>query len=804
MDPNTSIRRLCLREDNRISLNDGVESNGEWDAPEYNDTTDSRQKKEAKAFTFYHMETEEISERYVAPFKLCLEHEVKNGDKVVKKELIVALRGEIYFVKFIINPEEDDIKPGVVLGRSFLRLTKGISDFGNEIITIYPELDPLLDNSNKSDDSGDDWEVILEDIDFDDIPQLEGIDVPPYVCKMGKSSRNKKKPCKNYEMTYSNEGPSLTVKQPLTQEGMDREALKKDMYERILILQEPRPIIETIKFIDQHKKLLDIFILPIRLEAKIDSFALADTGSNINVLPYHLYTKLGREEAKPVGKKITMLDYSKAEPMGILRYVVCQVEVTTILAKFLILDIPVDKDVPIVIGRSFLYTCGGIINTIKGITSTFDGIYHQRFYVAAVKNIQEEKDSEEEEEYYVKRDKNGSLLVPLQHMEWISSYSDSFSKKGRGDGKWHTKIRVVDPYGNVFDQGCETKATGRKLSRAAKTRYNTNLARLLPKQIYSPVIVDWGVLNNIGCVKEIKAMLEIKLYEIGGQEEIFRSKAWRRAFDINELIYTELCHEFYSTYEFDEVVMDDELITKKVFKFGLGGQGHTLTLLEFARRLSLYHAAEINEKGFEVYFRGGLRSDENFNARDYWLSISSEEELHLSRSLASTIRTKHQNGYVNVAWLMAKWLKRKGVRSQRESMIYCGQLITKLAKRMGLLTDEVLNSLSALTYCRALDMTTLRELINPNGKLITEDPTPRVPRVAMPKGQRPSMHDLYDRMGRMEIRQEELKRMSRRQSYHSDRYARVYEHMAGHYGYTLQGAYAPPSYVEEQPHEDED
>ncbi|GKE39555.1 hypothetical protein Tco_1462960, partial [Tanacetum coccineum] len=61
MDPNTSIRRIFLREDNRISLNDGVENNGEWDTPEYHDTADSGQKKEAKAFTFYRMETEEIS-----------------------------------------------------------------------------------------------------------------------------------------------------------------------------------------------------------------------------------------------------------------------------------------------------------------------------------------------------------------------------------------------------------------------------------------------------------------------------------------------------------------------------------------------------------------------------------------------------------------------------------------------------------------------------------------------------------------------------------------------------------------------
>ncbi|GJR60462.1 hypothetical protein Tco_1502624 [Tanacetum coccineum] len=90
------------------------------------------------------METEEIA------------REVKNGDKVIKKELIVALRGEIYFMKFIINPEENDIKPGVILGRSFMRLTKGIADFKNGVITIYPDLDPFLDNSDETEKYEDD------------------------------------------------------------------------------------------------------------------------------------------------------------------------------------------------------------------------------------------------------------------------------------------------------------------------------------------------------------------------------------------------------------------------------------------------------------------------------------------------------------------------------------------------------------------------------------------------------------------------------------------------------------------------
>ncbi|GJT83799.1 ribonuclease H-like domain-containing protein [Tanacetum coccineum] len=154
---------------------------------------------------------------------------------------------------------------------------------------------------------------------------------------MGKSSRSKKKPYGYYKMTYSEEGPSLTVKRPLTQEEMSREAIEKYIYERILILQEPRPITETLKFSDQHKKLLDsvmldklkldgeveideeeateevirsyntirekndlgVFVLPIRIEAKFDIHALADTCSNINILPYCIYAKLGREEVKP-------------------------------------------------------------------------------------------------------------------------------------------------------------------------------------------------------------------------------------------------------------------------------------------------------------------------------------------------------------------------------------------------------------------------------------------------------------------------------------------------------------------------
>ncbi|GJX32685.1 hypothetical protein Tco_0242540 [Tanacetum coccineum] len=184
----------------------------------------------------------------------------------------------------------------------------------------------------------------------------------------------------------------------------------------------------------------------------------------------------------------------------------------------------------------------------------------------------------------------------------------------------------------------------------------------------------------------------VPLREAGSDEEIFTSVAWIRAFNINEPIYVELCHKFYLTYEFDEVCADDELQTKKIIKFRLCGRAHSLTLLEFARRLGLYQAVELEEEGFNVYFEGGLRSDEHFNAQDYWLSISREENLSLSRSHTPTIK---------------KTILR---------------FISKIARKCKVLTEDVVRSLSAPIYCRDLDKTTPRDLIDSKGKLIPEDP----------------------------------------------------------------------------------
>ncbi|GKD95678.1 hypothetical protein Tco_1379575 [Tanacetum coccineum] len=320
------------------------------------------------------------------------------------------------------------------------------------------------------------------------------------------------------------------------------------------------------------------------------------------------------------------------------------------------------------------------------------------------------------------------------------------------------------------------------------------------------VVGIWKLLHKIVVeTRRLIQRLKICLKECLSGEENSCSHPWVRAFNIREPIYPKLCREFYATYKFDEVCADDELQSKKIISFRLGGRAHSLTLLEFARRLGLYHAEELEEEGFDTYFQGGLRSDENFNAREYWERISIDRDLHLSRSSITSVRfpilrvlhkmityglcqrttgyekiqrndlwllsmfeDRHQNGYANVAWVIAKWMKRKGAGSQKDSQICCGQFISKIARKSRVLTEETIRSLSTPVYCRDLDRTTLRELIDSEDRLIPEiliDDVPRVAAQRAPRVQRASMQDLYERMGSMEIRQEAIERMEYRHAY---------------------------------------
>ncbi|GJT38909.1 hypothetical protein Tco_0938774 [Tanacetum coccineum] len=425
-----------------------------------------------KALIFHKMDTEEISDRYVAP---C-------------------------FVNGLEAYNEDDVEPGVVLGRSFMRLTKGIADFGNKTIIIYPELDPLLDSSGEEEKIGDDWDLLLDDLNYGDILDIEGVEILPF-------------------------------------EEAEREALAINICRRYSLLEEERPLIETMAYNDKYKKILNricldkmkldgeikkedeeaitkvkgealtekedpgAFVILIRLEGNINLNALAATSSDINVMPYRVYKELGREELKNVG-------------------------VTTIIAKFLILDMPIERDTPIIVGRGFLHTCGSILNIIERIISTLDGLCHQTFREAKTSLDIAESDSDDEEEYAIQRKKFGASTYgpkPAQYLNCNDPMDQSLALQAT--------------------IGAHDDEAGSSRSKRSR-QYETVEEAMLP---------HWNVLNQMGCGKAIDEMLTIKLCVAGTNEEIFTPEAWTGAFNIDERIYSELCHEFYSTFEFDEV-----------------------------------------------------------------------------------------------------------------------------------------------------------------------------------------------------------------------------------------------------------
>ncbi|GKB93127.1 ribonuclease H-like domain-containing protein, partial [Tanacetum coccineum] len=282
----------------------------------------------------------------------------------------------------------------------------------------------------------------------------------------------------------------------------------------------------------------------------------------------------------------------------------------------------------------------------------------------------------------------------------------------------------------------------------------------------------WSVLNTLGCSNAIEDMLEVRVNEMGSNEVLFTSEAWKHAFDI-EPIYTKLCHEFYATFEFDEAVADDELMTRKAIKFRLCGKAYAMSILDFSKRLGLYNGAKIQEYRFETYFIGGLRNDDDFSADQYWLNISSEETLTLSRSSAKTIRKP-------VLRVLQKMI----------TYVMTSNNVYFIASFIPLIMET-------------LDANILRKLIGSNRRLIPEEIAPSIPRVATPKAPRPATSDLYDKISQLETQIGEIERMTRRQSYHSDRYARVLEHIASHYGFTLRDPYNPPNYFEQQQQHDD-
>nr|GFA27093.1 hypothetical protein [Tanacetum cinerariifolium] len=384
-------------EDVVVISSDKVEGSGDWNSSEFQDTAKSRKKKETKGMVFYQMETGKVSDRFVAPCFV-------NG--------LEAYDGEIN-----LGVEENMISNEYAVGT----------------ITIYPHIDPFLGETKEKENSNDNWDHLL-DFNLDDVPLLGGEGLSPFVCRMGKSNRNKKRAMKNLNFFYHDIGTSSLA-------GGHEDKVKLDGK----IVKEEEDAVKRIKG-EALKEKDDpgAFIFSIRLEGKVNKNALADTGcwsgfprtiGDIVNIPKRLFSTFNGfchqtfRAARYDVMRNEESDSDDEEDYQIKRNKFRAPIYALKPAPYLNCNDPA--------GRSL---------AIETVTNPFWKISVWKKAVSFL----------------------GSLPVPLKNVNWKPDYKGLYTKEEEAKGKWQTEIRLTDPYENIYLQGFTMKKTDRKLSNYHK------------------------------------------------------------------------------------------------------------------------------------------------------------------------------------------------------------------------------------------------------------------------------------------------------------------------------------------------
>ncbi|GJZ30744.1 putative ribonuclease H-like domain-containing protein [Tanacetum coccineum] len=232
------------------------------------------------------------------------------------------------------------------------------------------------------------------------------------------------------------------------------------------------------------KKLSDPgnFVLPVRVNGTTHLSALADMRASVSVLPYSLYKNLGLSNPRSYHSNLTIADNTQAKAMGEVRNVRIQIGYQAYLVNFLVLDIPVDKELPLLLGRPFLRTCGALIDMGHRTMTIDDGVIRHTYYPkprakAYLENLEIDEDDDWLGCFEVGSDEDGNLkygpVAPScsdieDEMERALSMEAYFNPLKNiiieGDGVWQEQFEVTTPSGRKFTRGFKTKDMKRKLS----------------------------------------------------------------------------------------------------------------------------------------------------------------------------------------------------------------------------------------------------------------------------------------------------------------------------------------------------
>ncbi|XP_027364484.1 uncharacterized protein LOC113871591 [Abrus precatorius] len=81
---------------------------------------------------------------------------------------------------------------------------------------------------------------------------------------------------------------------------------------------------------------------------------LCDLGASINLMPLAIMKRLGIEEVKPTSITLQLTNRSYTYPYGVVEDLLVKIDKFIFPANFVILDMEVDVDIPLILGRPFL------------------------------------------------------------------------------------------------------------------------------------------------------------------------------------------------------------------------------------------------------------------------------------------------------------------------------------------------------------------------------------------------------------------------------------------------------------------
>ena len=108
------------------------------------------------------------------------------------------------------------------------------------------------------------------------------------------------------------------------------------------------------------------FTIPYTIGNAIFERALCDLGASINHMPLSIFKRLGLGEARPTTVTLQLADRSLKHPRGVIEDVLVKVDKFIFPADFIVLDMEEDKEIPIILGRSFLATGRAMIDVQRG------------------------------------------------------------------------------------------------------------------------------------------------------------------------------------------------------------------------------------------------------------------------------------------------------------------------------------------------------------------------------------------------------------------------------------------------------